>query len=99
MTRWGLRTRVSVITCNKSAVMPMTMLRSSSVSASSTDMSSSEPDDEVELLEELEDDEDDDEDKLPADSDWDDSESDDCNSSVRSILETWDKSLVACRIS
>ena len=88
-----------MITCNKSAVMPMMMLRSSSVSASSTDMSSSEPDDEVELLEELEDDKDDDEDKLPADSDWDDSELDDCNSSVRSILETWDKSLVACRNS
>src|SRR5271155_5268684 len=82
VTMWGLRTRVSVITCKRSTVMPMMMVHSSSVSVPSIDMKPSEPDEELED-EELEDDEqleDDEEDELDslAAGDWD--ESDDISS-------------------
>ena len=46
-TKWGLRTWVSVIICNRSAVIPKMMVHSSSVSVASANIEPSEPDDEV----------------------------------------------------
>src|SRR6202522_2727421 len=94
VTMWGLRTRVLVITCKRSTVMPMMMVRSSSVSVPSIDMKPSEPDEELED-EELEDDEEDESYSLAA-GDWDES---DVISSSRAIIDICSRSFTTCRIS
>ena len=89
---------MTVTTCNRPAIISMKLVRSSSVSLLSTDMS--EPDDKLEL-EELEEDEDDwDEENESA---WDEAPSDDdCISLSSAILESRalsSRSFVMCRIS
>jgi hypothetical protein len=74
---------VSVITCNRSAVMSMKIVRSSSesVTVPSTDIDPLEPENEMKLEDsELE------EDELELDSDWDES-NDRISSASRAILE------------
>ena len=54
--------RISEITCNRLAIVPMVMVHSSFVSAASTDMNPSKPDDEPKELEGLEEHKEDEED-------------------------------------